>query len=391
MHPTAAAPGWWFWGADEGEGGKLGDNQKVPKFFPDEVIDLSAGSRHSFIIYKDGSAFTTGFIESLFSYVGHLGVDDFQEGSNVGKKIDNVFVGDNSDNKIAAPPFKKAYAGAGVPSDSGEMHSMLIDEDGNVYTSGNNDMGQLCLGDRENRKEFSQVNGLPKPAVAGSILFQSTLILLEDGSVWGCGSNQMGELGLGPSVDTKELPTNVNELKNIKDMASGYKFAIFLDNNNVVYGTGGNIYGQQCYFTEGEPKTIPQILLSGVPGKVVQVAASSESSYFLFEDGTAVSCGRNDEGQLGDGTFINTSKEKTFVNVKLQEKIRKIGSGPSSQSVFFVTDNSVYGAGINDRFQLGINEIGSQEFPVIVDFGEDVEIDLVSASGTHTVASGNYL
>ena len=59
--------------------------------------------------------------------------------------------------------------------------------------------------------------------------------------------------------------------------------------------------------------------------------------------------------------------------------------------MFFVTDNSVYGAGINDRFQLGINEIGSQEFPVIVDFGEDVEIDLVSASGTHTVASGKYL
>ena len=390
LNPTMATPGWWFWGAEEGEGGSLGNNQRVPIFYEDEVIDLSAGSRHTFLIDKTGQAFAAGFIESDFSYKGHLGVDDWEEGPNTGKQIDKVFVGND---KVNAPPFMKAYAGAGVPSDSGEMHSMLIDEDGNVYTSGRNSRGQLCLGDNEDRFEFSQVDGLPKPAIAGSIGYEFSLILLEDGTVWGCGSNAFGELGLGPTVDFTNKPDKVNGLKGIKQLASGYKFAVFLDDDNVVYGTGGNIYGQQCFFTEGEPATVPTAeILNSMPGTVVQVAANRESSYYLFKDGKAVSCGRNDEGQLGDGTFVNTSKNKPITMVKLNEKIRKIGTGPSAQSAFFVTDDSIYGAGLNDRFQLGIDEIGSQEFPIKVDFdGENVEIDVISASGTHTVASGNYL
>jgi alpha-tubulin suppressor-like RCC1 family protein len=319
-----------------------------------------------------------------------LGVDDWQEGSNKGKQIDTVY--DVKGQKMDAPKFQKAYAGAGVPSDSGEMHSMLIDENGNVYTSGRNSKGQLCLGDNEDRTEFSQVGGLPKPAIAGTIGFEFTFILLEDGTVWGCGSNEFGELGLGPKVDFTNKPDKGNGLNGIIDLASGYKFTVFLDSDNVVYGTGGNIYGQQCFFTEGEPATVPTAeILDSISGTVVQVAANRESSYFLFTDGTAVACGRNDEGQLGDGTFVNTSEGNPIVNVNLKEQILEIGTGPSAQSVFFITENSVYGAGLNDRFQLGINEIGSQEFPVKVDFDGDVAIYVISASGTHSLAAGNYL
>ncbi len=389
LEPTADISGWWFWGAEEGEAGVLGENQQVPRFQEDEVIDLSAGSRHSFLILKNGDAFTAGFIESDFSYKGHMGVDDVKEGPNAGKQIDKVI--DVGGKKVDAPPFMKAYAGAGVPSDSGEMHSMLIDQDGNVYTSGRNSKGQLCLGDNKDRLEFSQVDGLPKPAVAGTIGFEFTLILLEDGTVWGCGSNAFGELGLGPKVDFTDVPTKGNGLKNIQDLASGYKFAVFLDDKNVVYGTGGNIYGQQCFFTEGEPATVPTPeILNDMKGTVVQVAANRESSYYLFDDGTAVACGRNDEGQLGDGTFVNTSEDDPIVAVK-QKGIRRIGTGPSAQSVFFVKDDSVYAAGLNDRYQLGIDEIGSNKFPVKVEFEGDVAIDLISASGTHSLASGEYL
>ena len=388
MEPTAGKLGWWFWGGEEGEGGMLGENQQVPLFYEDEVMDLSAGSRHSFLITSNGDAYAAGFIESDFSYKGHLGIDDWEEGRNEGKQIDKVI--DVGGKKVDAPPFLKVYAGAGVPSDSGEMHSMLIDQSGNVYTSGRNSKGQLCLGDNDDRYEFSQVGGLPKPAVAGTIGFEFTLILLEDGSVWGCGSNEFGELGLGPKVDFTDVPNKGNGLKGIKDLASGYKFAVFLDDKNVVYGTGGNIYGQQCFFTEGEPATVPTPeILNDMKGTVVQVAANRESSYYLFDDGTAVSCGRNDEGQLGDGTFINTSEDKPIVSVK-QKGIRKIGTGPSAQSVFFVTDDSVYAAGLNDRYQLGIDEIGSQDTPVKVKFEGDVAIDVISASGTHSVASGDY-
>lgn len=389
LNPTSGKSGWWFWGAKEGGPGVLGENQQVPLFYDDEVVDLSAGSRHTFLITSNGDAFAAGFVESDFSYKGHLGIDDVEEGSNKGKQIDKVI--DKGGKTVNAPPFMKAYAGLGVPSDSGEMHSMLIDRSGNVYTSGSNNKGQLCLGDEKDRDEFSQVGGLPKPAVAGAIGFEFTLILLEDGTVWGCGSNEFGELGLGSKVDVTNRPNKENGLKGIVELASGYKFAIFLDSKNIAYGTGANIYGQQCFFNEGEPKTVPTSnILSEMKGTIAQVAANRESSYFLFDDGTAVSCGRNDEGQLGDGSFVNTSEDEPIVTVKLKG-IRKIGTGPSAQSVFFIKDDSVYGAGLNDRFQIGMDEIGSREFPLEVKFEGEVAVDKVSASGTHTVAIGVYL
>jgi alpha-tubulin suppressor-like RCC1 family protein len=134
-----------------------------------------------------------------------------------------------------------------------------------------------------------------------------------------------------------------------------------------------------------------QIIFKGVSEKVTQVEASRESSYFLFEDGVARSCGRNDEGQLGNGNSINTSEEEPVVTVDLAEKILQLGSGPSSQSIFFIGADGVWASGLNDRFQLGIDEIGSVTKPVPVKFDSPVEIEFISSSGSHTVANGRYL
>ena len=134
-----------------------------------------------------------------------------------------------------------------------------------------------------------------------------------------------------------------------------------------------------------------QIFFQDRSSKVIQVESSRESSYFLFADGKAKSCGRNDEGQLGDGTLVNTSEQEPIVDVKLAERILRLGSGPSSQSVFFIGEDHVWASGLNDRYQLGINEIGSRSEPVMVEFAGPVDIQFVSSSGSHSVANGRYL
>lgn len=125
--------------------------------------------------------------------------------------------------------------------------------------------------------------------------------------------------------------------------------------------------------------------------KINQIESSRESSYFLFEDGTAQSCGRNDEGQLGDGTFVNSNEGSVVKDVDVSEKIINLGSGPSSQSVFFIGEKNVWAAGLNDRYQLGINEIESRNVPVMVEFEGPVEVSHISSSGSHSVAIGRYL
>lgn len=139
----------------------------------------------------------------------------------------------------------------------------------------------------------------------------------------------------------------------------------------------------------------PHQIISGLgPGKIVAVTASKESSFFLFDDGSAQSCGRNDEGQLGDGTFIKSSAEAPISDVIFDDpdfRIERIGSGPSSQSVFFIGKDSVYATGFNERYQLGIDEVASQSTPTKVLFSGPVDIELVSSSGSHTVANGILL
>lgn len=106
----------------------------------------------------------------------------------------------------------------------------------------------------------------------------------------------------------------------------------------------------------------------------------------------AFSCGRNDEGQLGAGNnFVGSSKDETQFQVVLDETIVRIGSGPGSQSVFFIGVDGVWAAGANDRNQLGTGKVGSEDVPVPVEFEGPVQIEFVSASGSHTVANGRYI
>lgn len=250
---------WFYWGGDEGRGSVVGVDVELPDAQPYEVIDVSAGSRHTFKLDKNGTASVSGFIESMGSYQGHMGVNrsSLEEGPNAFRKIYNVV---NSDGDIVpSPKFMKVYAGAGAPGDSRDMHSVLIDTRGNVYTTGNNDKGQLCLGDYESRDKFHQISGLTFRAVAAAVGLDFTLILQADGKVFGCGSNENGELGLGKNVNGTTIPDNGNGLRNITEVSAGLSFSLFLSRTGNAFGSGSNLFGQMCETTNGDAVHVPKV------------------------------------------------------------------------------------------------------------------------------------
>ena len=69
---------------------------------------------------------------------------------------------------------------------AGAMHSLVLTESGEVYAWGDNDDGQLGLGDREERLTPTKVEGLPKvkAIAAGGV---HSLALTESGEVYAWG------------------------------------------------------------------------------------------------------------------------------------------------------------------------------------------------------------
>lgn len=155
----------------------------------------------------------------------------------------------------------------------------------------------------------------------------SVLFLTESGQVWGAGLNEKGQLGNGAtSIHSQvltqfKLPagrTAVN-FYNTKAKAFGWDPAntyVVLDDGSV-YGAGSNTYGQLGNGTvssyEADPKKMN--LPSGARAKSVQSGLST--TVVLTDTGKIYTVGNNSNGQLGDGTTNSSSTPRAnqYTNV----------------------------------------------------------------------------
>ena len=241
----------------------------MPFEYQDEIRDISAGSRHSLLVRTDGKALSVGFVQSESGYKGHLGLGPVKNADDC-KKPEKEFcvaaagvmeplviekVVDAKGKLVDAPDFNRAFGGVGVEADSGGMHTVLISRDGKVYISGYNNKGQLCLGKDPSKEEFvNYFHEVPDidNAKAAAVGNEFTLIMTGDGEVYGCGSNADGRIGQGIDLEFSTEPVPIEGMGKIDDMSAGLGFALFLDTSEgEVWGTGSNIYGQLCSFTEG--------------------------------------------------------------------------------------------------------------------------------------------
>lgn len=396
MIPTASASllpesEMYYWGSSGSIGESPSDEILAPLISGILAADVSAGSKYTIVVFSDGTAQSGGFIDSLDNYHGHLGLKgvDVLAGENPFKTITNVFDAEN-DLIIEAPLFVKAFAGAEEMASSGSIHTLLIDEDGQAWVTGSNNKGQLCLGDTEDRliPQRVPINVRVENAAVGS---EHTLLLLEDGTVYGCGSNEAGQLGLGDDAgDPIANPTIIEALPAVESLSAGLSFSLFKATDGFLYVTGSNLYGQLCINeTLGGNLTTPFLISDDKMPPVTSCNAIKTSTFILFSDGSIGACGRNEFGQLGDGS--NIDRVRTVVNPLPNElPVKMIGSGPSAESVFFVTDDErVWGMGLNDKGQLGTGDTENRNLPTPVKFEERVILEILSAAGDHTVAIGS--
>ncbi|MET0790611.1 MAG: hypothetical protein ABW061_03755 [Polyangiaceae bacterium] len=215
----------------------------------------------------------------------------------------------------AAPGSEVSFASLGVQFVSlafNQNSASALDSAGRLWSWGDGAFGVLCLGDSiaDDDANDRQIPhraldfGAPSTtAIAISRGYNHLLVLRSDGTVWACGQNNVGQLGDGTS------------------------------------GTANN-------------RALPVQVL-GLPANVIQVAASSQSSYALTADGKVYAWGRNQYGNLGQGTAsTSTAAQATPLLVPNLSNVTVLANGRDHVLAARV-DGSVYAWGLNASNQVG--------------------------------------
>ena len=129
---------------------------------------------------------------------------------------------------------------------SNYQYTYILKKDGSLWSCGYNYYGGLGLGTSGSsaNKKFAQVtaniNNDVKYVACGAV---HTFILKNDGSVWACGYNREGQLGLGNN-DNKTIFTQVPNMTNVKQVACGNNHTIVLKDDGSIWSCGESGNGQ---------------------------------------------------------------------------------------------------------------------------------------------------
>lgn len=236
----------WAWGA--GFFCALGEDEFGVQMQPllvrglEDVVDLAVGGAHNLALKADGSVWSWGRDDR-----GQLGDGP---GSEREGRIVRSYMSASFD--CRPRPARVEGLEPAVAVAAGGGHSMVVHADGSLSAWGFNDRGQLGDGTFEDRPAPQKVRGIPGVArISGG--YHHTVALMVDGTVWAWGLNDGGQLGDGTTQDRAE-PRAVSGLSGVKSVSAhgggtdaapgngGHNLALRSD--GTVYGWGWNNYGQ---------------------------------------------------------------------------------------------------------------------------------------------------
>jgi alpha-tubulin suppressor-like RCC1 family protein len=275
----------WAWGGNFF--GQLGDGTNTTRYWdnPAAVYGLAfikrvtAGDSHSLALFGD-----VGFV--------------FAWGNNSNGQLGD---GTSDNQKIPVQVFKLRDVTAVA---AGSVHSLALKSDGTVWAWGDNTRGQLGNPTSVNGSltpvQVVNLSGVTCIAAGGT----HSLALTSDGKVLAWGENQYGQLGNGMTTYDSPTPVPVQNLTDIIAVAAADFFSLALKNDGTVWGWGENDGGQLGDGTVMNHDTPVEVKdLSGIIG----IAAGNGHNLVLTTigppfDGVVQAWGNNADGELGDGS-----------------------------------------------------------------------------------------
>ena len=259
----------------------------------------------------------------------------------------------------------------------GSSHSVALCSDGTVAAWGNNTYGQLGDGTNNNSNVPVAVvmSGAlsSKTVVAVAAGFNHSLALCSDGTVAAWGFNSSGQLGNSNNTSSN-VPVAVTKTgallnKTVVAVAAGYNHSLARCSDGTVITWGGNAYGQLGNNTINNSNVPVNITTSGeLNGRTVLfLVGGSDHSIGLCSDGSLVSWGRNNYGQLGNGDLINSGLPLVVdaSDVLAGKVITAIATG-GWHTLALCSDGTLAAFGRNNNGQLGNGGTTDSSVPVRV-------------------------
>ena len=296
----------------------------------DDIKLACCGGYHTFVLKNDGTLWSCGYNTD-----GQLGLGDKTN------KYAFTQATTNTDD------IKSVYCG--------ESYSLILKNDGTLWGCGSSSSGQLGLGDTNARTTFTQITTNTDDIKSVSCGKDYTFILKNDGTLWCTGYNAYGQLGLGDKNSRYIFTQVTTNADDVKLVSCGYNYTIILKNNGTLWGCGRNDYGQLGLGDKTNRTTFTEITTN--VDDIKSVYCGSNHTLILKNDGTLWGCGCNDYGNLGLG---DSASRTTFTQVTTNaNNIKQVYCG-AGHTLILKNDGTLWVCGYNDRGQLGLGKTSSK-------------------------------
>jgi alpha-tubulin suppressor-like RCC1 family protein len=336
-------------------------------------IQVAAGWDHSIVLTSTGQVYTAGTGGALG---GGSRFDEFRHPTAI---------------------TLSGLSGLPVQAAAGGSLSLVLTSEGQVYSFGNDDSGQLGNGTVSNEEDATPavitLPGATGPAVQVAAGREFSLVVTSTGQLYAFGENGDGQLGNPEgwgSYPTPEEVTLPGAMGPVVQVAAGEYHTIALTSSGQLYTFGSNEEGQLGNGSSSRQQWAPaEIALPGATGLPVQVAAGWEDTMVLTSTGQLYMFGNNTYGQLGNGTS-DTSSHATPEAITLPGatgSIVQIAAG-REDSLVVTSTGQLYTFGRNTFGELGMgaNDEEAHPTPTLVQQLPPVTAVALGSAASYTLA-----
>lgn len=306
----------WAFGAHDK--GQLGQGEGAEKIAlnPIQIAILSniskiaAGKDHAIAIDNDGQVWVWGTNDH-----GQLGLGDRVQRST--------------------PTLIEGFSGA-IQAAAGWFHTLVLDANGDVWAFGHNKLGALGNPyDSADQRTLQRVKGLQNiiQIAAGA---NHSVALDVNGDVWTFGQNDLGQLG-HKTIKAKKLvqPTQVKDLHGIAKIAAGAMQTFAIGEDGQVFGFGNNTeYQLGILSTKRDPTTTNRYEVvrspKSIPGLsgITQITTNLSHTIALNQEGQILAFGKSCTGILGLGNNVDDyQKTPALIPIPAEVKIVEVSAG----------------------------------------------------------------